>query len=170
MIYVSYIEIIGLKYPDISVMVSGQSTLYADLIHLSGDPIPDQATLDALIIAEIKDRLWKLIQVERDRRKAGGVLVNGYWFHSDDTSRIQQLGLVMMGQSLPAGIMWKTMAGTFVEMTPVLAGQIFQGIASKDISIFTVAEQRRAAMNASPTPETYDYLTGSPTWPVVYGE
>ena len=117
-----------------------------------------------------KDRVWRLIQAERDRRRAGGILIGGYWFHTDDTSRIQYLGLVIMGQSLPSGILWKTMTGAFVEMTPTLASQIFQGIATKDTAIFTVAEQRRAIVNASSTPATYDFLSGSPTWPSIYGE
>ena len=167
---ISYIEIIGLKYPDISLRSNGTSELYNDLIILSGGPLPDQLTLDVLILQEHKNRGWKLIQAERDRRRAGGILINGYWFHTDDTSRIQYLGLVLMGQNLPAGIMWKTMSGTFIEMTPTLAVQIFQGIASKDTSIFTVAEQHKTALNASSTPMTYEYLTGSPSWPTIYGE
>lgn len=118
-------------------------------------------------LAEIKTEMWRKIQVERDRRKSGGVLVAGNWYHSDDTSRIQQLGLVMFGANMPAGIMWKTMSGSFVQMTPTLALQIFSAVATSDVAIFTVAEQHRAAMIASPDPASYNYLTG---WPATYGE
>lgn len=76
--------------------------------------------------------IWKLIQKERDRRKYAGVQANGYWFHSDDASRIQQMALSMMGVAMPAGIQWKTMAGDFVEMSPELANQILAAVAAND--------------------------------------
>ena len=59
------------------------------------------------------------IKSKRDAVKGEGVTVGASRFHSDADSRIQQMGLVMMGASLPA-VQWKTMGGTFVEMTPTL--------------------------------------------------
>lgn len=106
--------------------------------------------------------IWKKIQAERDRRKAGGVKVGDHWFHSDDSSRIQQLALVIFGANLPSNIMWKTMSGAFVEMTPTLIQQIFQASAAQDITIFTAAETHKAQMMASPDPEAYDFSGG---WP-----
>lgn len=167
---ITYIEAIGTGFPTVQVSALGDGSLYEDITWISGDPLPTQAELDDWITNQTKFHLWKHIQLERDKRKYGGVLVNGYWFHSDDSSRIQQLGLVMMGASLPAGIMWKTMNNTFVQMTPTLAGQIFSAVAAKDIAIFTVAEQHRAAVNASTDPVNYDYMNGNPAWPQIYGE
>lgn len=162
-----YIEIIGKKYP--GVWVSAQGNNYSDLVIEYGSlALPDQSTLDAAIVQDAKDTMTSLILAERWRRTStGGYKVGTSWFHSDDTSRIQQLGLVMMGAGMPAGIMWKTMSGAFVPMTPTLAGQIFQAAAASDMSTFTVAEQKKAAMLASSTPLTYDYLSG---WPLIYGE
>jgi hypothetical protein len=136
-------------------------------IHVMTD---EEIATDPATLAAIRGDLWRLIQVERDRRTQAGVKVGSFWFHSDQSSRIQQLGLVIMGSNLPTGIMWKTMAGSFVEMTPALAGQIFQAVAATDIAIFTVAEQHKAQMFASATPLTYNYLTGTPPWPQVFGE
>lgn len=117
--------------------------------------------------AEIKAAKWDAIKTERDRRKAGGVKVGDKWFHSDDGSRIQQMGLVMMGANLPAGLQWKTMDGSFITMTPALAQQIFTGQAASDQAIFAVAEQHRVAMEASPDPAAYDFSTN---WPKIFGE
>ena len=114
-----------------------------------------------------KDQVWELIKAERCRRKAGGVKVGVKWFHSDDGSRIQQIGLVMMGASIPANLQWKTMDGSFITMTQALASQVFQAVAASDQAIFTVAEQHRVAMEASADPASYDYSTG---WPKIYGE
>lgn len=121
----------------------------------------------AIELTEIKIEMWRKIQVERDRRKSGGVKVGNDWYHSDDASRIQQLALVMFGANMPANIMWKTLSGSFVLMTPTLAMQIFAASAASDQAIFTQAEIHKATMNASPDPAAYNYLTG---WPLTYGE
>lgn len=106
------------------------------------------------------------IKTERDRRKFLGVKVGQHWFHNDDSSRIQQLALVMMGVSMPPDLQWKVLTLTpppvFVEMTPSLAQAIFQATALSDQAIFAVAEQHRLAMEASANPSTYDFSGG---WP-----
>lgn len=118
-------------------------------------------------LAAIKADMWKKIQIERDRRKSNGVKVGENWYHSDDTSRIQQIGLVMFGENMPTGIMWKTLSGSFVQMTPTLALQIFSAVAASDMAIFAKAEYHKAQMMASSNPASYDYLTD---WPLSYGE
>ena len=110
---------------------------------------------------------WQRIKADRDRRKAGGVKVGAKWFHSDADSRIQQMGLVMMGASIPANLQWKTMDGSFITMTQTLASQVFQAVAASDQAIFTVAEQHKSAMEACADPASYDYSGG---WPKIYGE
>ena len=106
--------------------------------------------------------MWRLIQAERDRRRANGVRVGANWYHSDDTSRIQQLGLLLMGANMPPGIMWKTMSNTFIEMTPILAQQIFQATGAQDMQIFGVADWYRARMMALPNPTLYNFTSN---WP-----
>lgn len=136
-----------------------------------GDTImtPTRAEYDAVMLARARDRKWREIQAERDRRVAGGVFVAGKWFHSDQSSRIQQLGMVIMGANLPP-INWKTMDNTFITMTPAIAMGIFQTTAMKDSQIFTVAEMRRAAMLTLPDPGEYEHMAGNPTWPPIFGE
>ena len=112
-------------------------------------------------LAEAKLARWEAIKAERDLRKEGGTLVSGKWFHSDRDSRIQQLGLVLMGASTPT-VQWKTMDGTFITMSQTLAGGIFQSTATLDMALFANAEAHRAAMEASARPDQYDFSTG---WP-----
>jgi len=123
------------------------------------------------VVPSLSDRQakkWNDIRAERERRtRTGGYLVGAKWFHSDPDSRIQQIGLVMMGASIPAGLQWKTMDGSFITMTPTLAAQVFAAAAASDQAIFAKAEEHNAAMLQSETPETYDHLGG---WPKVYGE
>ena len=110
-------------------------------------------------------QIWEAIKAERERRKQGGVNVQGHWFHTDADSRIQHIGLVMMGANVPEDLRWKTMSGEFVAMTPALAMQIFQAVAEHDMTVFSIAEMHRARMEASPEPWAYDYSTD---WPAIY--
>ena len=114
---------------------------------------------------------WEAIKAERDRRGGLGVKVGQHWFHSDDSSRIQQLALVMLGESLPPGLQWKVLTLTpppvFVEMTSALAQAIFQATATNDAAIFAAAETHRVAMEASTNPAAYDFSGG---WPLSIEE
>jgi hypothetical protein len=116
--------------------------------------------------AEAIARQWEAIKAERERRRVGGLHLGMDWFHSDDVSRIQQLALSVMGQNIPYGLQWKTMSGSFVTMTPALAGQIFTGQVLRDQAIFACAEKHRINMAAAPDPLAYDIHTD---WPEVYG-
>ena len=130
------------------------------VVPYSAPPGPD---LDALRAAH-----WESIKAERDRRTLhGGYRVAGKWFHSDVFSRSQQIGMVMLGASLPAGLQWKTMDGSFVPMTPTLAQQVFGAAAASDALIFGAAEAKRASLEASTTPWDYNVLAG---WPPIFGE
>lgn len=126
----------------------------------------DIAAIPVPSLEAVQSEKWQQIKAERDRRKSGGVKVGDKWFHSDDSSRIQHLGLVLFGVNVPP-VSWKTMDGSKVPMTKELAQAIFQSVAAADQAIFAKAEQHKAAMIASPDPASYDVFTG---WPLIYGE
>lgn len=116
---------------------------------------------------ELKARYWDAIKQERDRRtQTGGYQVAGKWFHSDTFSRTQQMGLVMMGASIPADLQWKTMDGSFVTMTQTLASQVFAAAAASDAALFARAEQIKADMESDPV----NFVLTAQPWPSVYGE
>ena len=109
---------------------------------------------------------WEAIKAERDKRiQAGGYQAAGKWFHSDTFSRTQQMGLVMMGAGIPGGLQWKTMDGSFVAMTPTLAGQVFAAAAASDAALFSHAEQIKAVMEADPE----NFSLAAQSWPAVFG-
>lgn len=122
----------------------------------------------AVPLEQIRAARWEAIKKERDRRiQCGGYKVGARWYHSDTFSRTQQLGLFQLGASLPAGVQWKTMDGTFVTMTQALAGQIFTAAVASDIAVFAAAEAHKAALEAAADPVAYDFSGG---WPATFGE
>jgi hypothetical protein len=162
-----YILTLSRKFPNVQATCFGDPETYDHIIWEDGDPLPSEEVMQTAWLQVMKDLMWESIKGERDRRKAGGVKVGNYWFHSDDTSRIQQIALVMLGANIPAGLQWKTMDGTFTTMTQTLAGQIFGAIVMSDQNVFAIAEQKKAAMETLEDPLSYDYLSD---WPIIYGE
>jgi len=169
MIVQDYMEILGSKFPTVQAHIIGDPGIYENIrIEEDSAPLPSKETLDSVALDVARTEMWLRIQAERDKRKAGGVHIGDNWFHSDDTSRIQQIALTMLGANMPPGIMWKTMQGTFVAMTPTLASQIFQGTIAQDQKIFAQAEYHRQHMILDDeTPMDYDFSTG---WPQTYLE
>lgn len=166
----TYVEVISTYLPHVDVMTAGDGYDYDALVWQGGASIPLKEDLDVLVIEKTKLRQWRSIQDHREFLRTNGVQVGTKWFHSDDSSRIQQLGLVMFGANMPAGIMWKTMDGSFVLMTPTLAMQIFVGHATHDTTIYTIAEQKKAALYALSTLAEVAEFDHSAGWPATYGE
>lgn len=167
MITYSYNDAISIGFPGTVFSSVDIEDRYENINWISG-PSLSKEELDTWIVERVKLDMWELIKAERDRRtQTGGYKVGSYWFHSDQVSRIQQLALVLLGPNVPAGLLWKTLSGTFVPMSPTLAQQIFGTAVVSDTIIFGAAEQKRAAMEASEDPANYDYLSN---WPLIYGE
>ena len=127
--------------------------------------VPEPAELAP--IEQRRAAAWKSIKAERDRRASLGVKVGLHWFHGDQKSRTQQVGLVLLGSNIPAGLQWKTLTLTpppvFVPMTQALAQAIVAATAASDSAIFSAAEAHRIAMEASAAPQDYDFTVGWPT-------
>lgn len=93
---------------------------------------------------QLSEQRWqKIIQIREDLTLNGGCFVAGKWFHSDVYSKQQQMALAMLGTSLPTGIQWKTMDGTFIELTPQIVADLFIGQVSREQAIFAIAEVKR---------------------------
>lgn len=122
---------------------------------------PDNETLE-----EKRARIWEDIKKYRDNLvENGGFKVGAHWYHSNLLSRTQYISLVMMGASIPANTIWKTLDNGYVAMTQTLAGQIFAAGAAQDAVLFVKAAEHKSAIDASSTPDSYDWKTG---WPETY--
>jgi hypothetical protein len=148
-----------------AIKSAGHWLMHVDGVWQSSNDVVVQQIIDAYDpLPRVQKDMWDAIQAERESRKLAGRPLAGKRFHSDSDSRIQQLGLAMLGANIPAGLMWKTMDGSFIEMTPTLAQQIFIYTAQRDTAIFAAAEVHRGAMLALSWQDAlqYDYSQG---WP-----
>lgn len=121
-------------------------------------------------LKSLRDTLISDIKAERDRRtQQGGYSVDTEqgkkWFHSDTFSRSQQLGLLTLGVNIPTNLSWKTMDGSFVLMTPELAGLVFSAATLSDVSVFAHAEALINQVKTAEDPQSVDIKVG---WPVCF--
>ena len=124
--------------------------------------------VDAQYLNECRLDVWYAIkQMRDDRLEHGGFKVGTNWFHSDVYAQSNYTDLLMMGANIPAGLMWKTMSGSFVLMNQLLAQQILGAKSMQKSVAFARAEQHRAAVDLSDDPLNYDYTTA---WPPIFGE
>ena len=96
------------------------------IIDINGEltEVPDLVIDPVAVRLEMANEIWEHIKALRDKKLISGFKVGTKWFHSDNFSRTQMLGLIMMGSRITSGLQWKTMDGSFVEMTPTLAAQV----------------------------------------------
>lgn len=139
----------------------------ADAAAVWADRIGAVLMTPAQVVAHKMIDVTAAIKAERDRRKHLGVFASGKWFHSDVGSRIQQLGLMLLGASVPA-IPWDTLDGTAIQMSQPLAAQIFLATAMSDQVLHAAAKVHIAAAAASDDPEIYDFKSAG--WPPAFGE
>lgn len=100
-------------------------------------------------VEQIATVRWSKIKAKRDElTDNGGCLVSGKWFHTDTKSKQQQMALTMLGASIPANLQWKTMDGSFITMTQLLAQQLFAAQITREQTIFAHAETLKADINA----------------------
>lgn len=150
------------------IQAEGHWLMQMDGIWKSSNDEVVQSIIDSYNpLIKLKKEKHDQIQVHRELLKNSGYLVQGYRFHSDRDSRIQQLGLVMMGNNIPPGLMWKTLSGEFVEMTPGLAMSIFQTTAGNDAVLHGYGEQRRSQLANLQTVQEVEDFDVTAGWPVV---
>lgn len=157
-----------------AALIDGQSNGKRIVSDADGKPV--LADPPAPTTAEI----WERIKAKRDTIKEGGAKAGTKWYHSDEASRTQYIGLLRMADAAVAAggsgsttlqysgqdIQWKTMDGTFIKMTVQRANDVFAAVSGLDFAAFGVAETHKAAMEAAADPATYDFSTG---WPATFG-
>ncbi|EOZ1526153.1 DUF4376 domain-containing protein [Enterobacter hormaechei] len=119
--------------------------------------LPDLEAAKEFQIAKIKSC--------RDNLSADHIVIDGLHFHSDTSSRIQQMTLTKMGKAgeIPAGLMWQTKNAGLVELTNEIASQFEEVTMAHDMRLFANALQHIAAVNAMEDVNdilAYDYSEG----------
>lgn len=154
---------------DIHSSLCGWFNVYPERYMWDGERLDSWPGWEDEELEKTKGRVWEKIKFERDKRMDGGFKIEVSpgifkWYHSDQKSRIQHLGLKAAGAAVPA-IPWKTMDGTFESMSEAVALAVFNAAFALDTALFTRAEQHKALMRASPDPESYDFSAG---WPEAF--
>ena len=124
----------------------------------------DAARLKATAITSV----WERIKQKRHDNLRGGVYVEsvGKWFHGTDEARAQYIFMRTLPQ-LPPDLMWKTMDGSFINLTRPLLDELSLKLLADEQKDFANAERHKAAMLKAENPLEYDYSGG---WTANFNE
>ncbi|MHA0510219.1 DUF4376 domain-containing protein [Enterobacter kobei] len=105
------------------------------------------------------------IKAHRDNLSSDHINIDGIHFHSDISSRIQQITLTKMGKAgtVPAGLMWQTKNVGLIELTNEIAAQFEDVTIAHDMRLFATALQHIAAIESLESINdvlAYDYSQG----------
>lgn len=129
--------------------------------------------------------LNSFVDAELSRRWRSGfpIIIDGVtkWFHSDEFSLAQHLGLKDNARDLLAAggavtdnitidgqpVVWSTMDGSQVSITIQVAFNLVTAAGKRQVLIFAASEAHRVAIASSQDPASYDALSG---WPSMFGD
>lgn len=150
-----------------------------------GFELPAGATLSPPILPPSIDQLLSDVDRERKRRWRAGfpVQIGGVtkWFHSDEFSLAQHLGLKdkardvlatggLMTDNITIGgqpVQWSTMDSSYVTITVQVAFDLVSNAGLQQALVFAASQAHKAAINAAADLSDYDVLAN---WPAVFGE
>lgn len=116
-------------------------------------------------INDVKTAQIIAVKARRDEVTEDYIIISGNHFHSDTSSRIQQLSLTRMGQAeqIPAGLMWQTKNNGLIELTNETAAQFEAVTMEHDMRLYANAQRHIAALELLDDVQSvldYDYSTG----------
>ncbi|EFB2831321.1 MULTISPECIES: DUF4376 domain-containing protein [Escherichia] len=136
-----------------------------DFYILENDKWVYDKTLFTIALENTKAQVTQEIKNRRDEITVDYIIINNHHFHSDTSSRIQQLSLTKMGaeKKIPPGLMWKTKNNGLIELTNEIAAQFESVTMDHDMRLFANAQRHIAAVKALDDIQAvldYDYSTG----------
>ncbi|QMB01794.1 DUF4376 domain-containing protein [Escherichia fergusonii] len=147
-----FVEFSTSEAPSGKVRVAGEDNLpcWADII---------------IKVEDVKAEIITKIKALRDLITADYIIIQDNHFHSDTSSRIQQMSLTKMGQAgqVPAGLMWQTKNNGLIPLTNEIAAKFELVTMDHDMRLFATAQRHIAAIEALEDIkeiQDYDYSTG----------
>lgn len=132
-----------------------------------------------LTISEIQLKVIDSIKNKRDQLiVSGGHKIGAHWYHSDQISLIQQLGLSSVAKELSASgasdntvivpTPWKTLGGGFVNLTIGIAKQFAQSALTQQSALFNEAKSKIEIVGAIESADDLLNFDVNANWPDVF--
>lgn len=150
------------------VKVSGPKMVEYMKFNLDTKLWTEDPDLKAKYLERIREEVWEKIKQRRSESIETGVYHARLqkWFHTDSEA---QRNYALMGHAINSPLYqpkrWKTMDGTFIEMTREVFQDVLALALKKADDDYRNAEIHKAKVMASTDPLAYDYSTG---WSPAY--
>lgn len=163
-----YIEIISSEFPTVQVTSTGDGSVYENLVHVGGDPIPPQSELQQAY-PTIKKRI-KNVEINNNRRHR---MTLGFWwrenlFECDQVAQRNANGVVtslLIGNTLPPNFVWRTKANTGFIMDEEDVNDFAIAMSNYITILFQWSWQIKEAMEAIEDIEVLLAFDASLGWP-----
>ena len=103
----NYMTLLAKYYPGVGVVCEGDTSVYSNLIYVSGDPMPSQADLDAADFLEYKaNHILSLSAACRSEIVNGftsDALGTTHWYDSEEVDQLNLIGSVTSGDDMDYG-------------------------------------------------------------------
>lgn len=145
------------------VKVSGPKMVEYMKFNLDTKLWTEDADLKAKYLERVRNEVWEKIKHRRSQAMESGVYHPQLkkWFHTDSEA---QRNYALMGHAISSPLYqpkrWKTMDGTFIEMTREVFQDVLALALKKADDDYRNAEIHKAKVMASTDPLAYDYSTG----------
>lgn len=150
------------------VKVSGPKMVEYMKFNLDTKLWTEDADLKAKYLERIREEVWEKIKQRRSKSMESGVYHPKLqkWFHTDTEA---QRNYALMGHAINSPLYqpkrWKTMDGTFIEMTREVFQDVLALALKKADDDYKNAEIHKAKVMVSNDPLAYDFTTG---WSPAY--
>lgn len=150
------------------VKVSGPKMVEYMKFNLDTKLWTEDPDLKAKYLERVREEVWEKIKQRRSESIETGVYHTRLqkWFHTDSEA---QRNYALMGHAINSPLYqpkrWKTMDGTFIEMTREVFQDVLALALKKADDDYRNAEIHKAKVMASADPLAYDYSTG---WSPAY--
>lgn len=150
------------------VKISGPKMVEYMKFNLDTKLWTEDPDLKAKYLERIREEVWEKIKQRRSESIETGVYHARLqkWFHTDSEA---QRNYALMGHAISSTLYqpkrWKTMDGTFIEMTREVFQDVLALALKKADDDYRNAEIHKAKVMASTDPLAYDYSTG---WSPAY--
>lgn len=150
------------------VKVSGPKMVEYMKFNLDTKLWTEDPDLKTKYLERVREEVWEKIKQRRSKSMESGVYHPKLqkWFHTDTEA---QRNYALMGHAINSPLYqpkrWKTMDGTFIEMTREVFQDVLALALKKADDDYRNAEIHKAKVMASTDPLAYDYSTG---WSPAY--
>lgn len=166
----TYIQIISELHPTVVCHSSGNGSIYEDIVHDGGDPLPSKATLDSEVLEVIKVKAKAEVNVFRKDYMNDYFTYDFKQWDCDEEAVTNITGTLLIGlvggNALPPGFVWRDRSNVDHEVDFMYMVNMAVTVMTFKKQVYAISWVHKATLDSFPTVQhvlDYDITYGWPT-------